>query len=168
MNDQEFNYFATNEIFNRINNVLTAKGEEYSQLNDRLKAFKDGAYLTGNCPEMTLWGFVTKHIISVKDLLVELDKKSKIFGLCMNDLNNSFKNLHPREKHLGGNQISEELYNLFMEKIIDIINYMILLSALLKEKATFSENPPTNKVHPKVTKPKNANNYPEPAIPTDD
>lgn len=90
----------------RISNIRTSllsKGEEYSRGNDRLWNFKRGAELSGKTPLRSLEGYVTKHIVSFYDIVDDYDR---------------------------GVAASIGLIN---EKIGDIINYMILAEALLKE-----------------------------------
>lgn len=95
------------ETIEEIRNTLITKGNEYSQNTDRLRNFKDAAELLETIPEYALFGFVTKHIIALKDFLLQLS--------------------------LGG-KISEDQWK---EKTGDIIAYMILLRALLRERGVF-------------------------------
>lgn len=71
---------------------------------DRLGNFKKVACLLGCTPEKALAGMVAKHIIALQDFINDLD----------------------------GDLLQE--YTRWDEKIGDIINYMILLDALIQER----------------------------------
>jgi len=71
---------------------------------DRLSNFKKAAQLMNCTPEKALFGFVAKHIVALSDFVNDLDS--------------------------GVNQTPEK----WVEKIGDIINYMILLEALVIER----------------------------------
>lgn len=83
--------------------TLTSKGLEYSLNDDRLINFYEAADMNGSTPEQALWGFVTKHIIALKDFIVR-------------DANRI--------------EVPEEQWD---EKIGDIIAYMCLLKALRED-----------------------------------
>ena len=53
----------------RMDKVLRSKAAEYAHGGDRLSNFKDAAAMNGCTPEQALWGFVTKHIIALKDFI---------------------------------------------------------------------------------------------------
>jgi hypothetical protein len=101
----------TGEVFNElverriedIKHTLTRKGREYAR-GDRLSNFKKAARLENTIPEKALRGMLSKHLISVYDMI--------------DDLNNSIES--PMET--------------WKEKIGDSINYLILLEALLYER----------------------------------
>lgn len=89
----------------KITKTLASKGEEYSDETDRLYNFKRAAMMDeGETPERALKGMWKKHLVSVFDIIDDLDYE-----------------VLP----------SEELLN---EKIGDSINYLILLEALIKER----------------------------------
>lgn len=71
---------------------------------DRLSNFKKAAQLMNCTPEKALFGFVAKHIVALSDFVNDLDS--------------------------GVNQTPER----WTEKTGDIINYMILLEALIIER----------------------------------
>lgn len=76
---------------------------------DRLSNFKKAGQLMNCTPERALFGFVAKHIIALSDFIEDLEK--------------------------GKNQTPER----WIEKTGDIINYMILLEALLVERSQSDE-----------------------------
>lgn len=49
--------------------VLLNKAREYATDSDRLHNFKKGANLIGGTPEQALWGFLTKHLVSLSDMV---------------------------------------------------------------------------------------------------
>lgn len=53
--------------------VLVTKAGEYAAGNDRLHNFKKAAALIGCTPDQALWGFLTKHLVSLSDM-VESDE----------------------------------------------------------------------------------------------
>jgi hypothetical protein len=83
--------------------VLASRGGEYASKTDRLHNFKRAAGLLRTTPSQALLGFLTKHIVSVVDMVYA---------------------------DAGGFPPSEELA---AEKIGDAINYLILLEAIFTE-----------------------------------
>lgn len=83
--------------------TLCAKGEEYSRDGDRLWNFKVAGRKLGCHPAQALAGMMTKHVVSVDDIIDGLAK-----GV-----------VPPRE--------------LVAEKIGDSINYLLLLEGLIEE-----------------------------------
>lgn len=88
----------------KIKETLSSKAEEYATDNDKLHNFNVGARLTGQTREKVLWGFAIKHYISFLDILDSLDK---------------------------GKLPTETLVD---EKIGDLINYLVLVEASLKDR----------------------------------
>jgi hypothetical protein len=100
------NYF--DEVLeNRLRAIrlsLLIKGKEYRRNNDPLHNFNRGAKLSGQSREKVLWGFALKHHVSFLDMLDDMD---------------------------NGKFPKEETVN---EKIGDLINYLILCEASIKDK----------------------------------
>lgn len=86
--------------------ILGVKANEYAVSEDRLHNFKRAAALAGSTPEMALRGMLAKHIISVWDFV---------------------------DRTEAGEQVPYEKWD---EKIIDVINYMILLRAVVLDSGT--------------------------------
>ena len=84
--------------------VLASKSAEYSTDSNKLHNFDRGATMTGKLREEVLLGFALKHHISILDMV-----------------DNISKNILPTEV-------------LVDEKIGDLINYLILLEASIKER----------------------------------
>lgn len=104
MNNKEFNKHV-NERIKRTKQLLLTKGQEYAG-QDRLSNFKEAAAFRHKTPEAVLWDYVTKHIMAL----------------------NSFVNRYENE---NDESISIAQWG---EKLGDIIAYMHLLEALLKER----------------------------------
>jgi len=85
-------------------NYILGRKAEEYARGDRLSNFKKAAKLVNCTPERALFGFVAKHIIALMDFVEDIDE-----GL-----------VQPQDR--------------WDEKIGDIINYMILLEALVKER----------------------------------
>lgn len=88
----------------RINGVLTSKAKEYSSNIDRLHNFKAAARRLNTSPEIALQGMMEKHAVSINDMI-----ENTRIGICPSDASVD-------------------------EKIGDMINYLILLEALFKER----------------------------------
>jgi hypothetical protein len=94
-------------IHHRLNhcvNVMTAKSDEYSRNDDKLHNFKIAAAFDGCTPEKALWGMMLKHIVSLRDIVQDIEN-----GNCPQVL-------------------------VVVEKITDTINYSLLLEALIDER----------------------------------
>lgn len=84
--------------------VLIIKGKEYRRNSDPLHNFNVAARLGNTTREKALWGFALKHYVSFIDILNDVEK---------------------------GEIPNEFLVN---EKIGDLINYLILCEASLKDR----------------------------------
>lgn len=101
MNDETF-INHLNQLQALEKKILSSKAEEYAH-GDRLSNFYDAAEFNKTSPHDALWGMVTKHLIAVRDF---------IHGLDPDNLDVD----HPEQ---------------WFEKLGDIRNYMMLLSAIL-------------------------------------
>lgn len=88
----------------RSREVLIHKAKEYAQDGDRMHNFNRGAQISGESREKVLKGFMLKHLISVFDIIDNIDK-----GVI------------PTREFVD-------------EKIGDSINYMLLLEASLVDR----------------------------------
>ena len=114
MNQNEFNIHVAS-ILKDIENLLITKGKEYTlDNNDKLCNFKQSALLQHIIPEKVLLGYVSKHIIALFNKVDTL--------ISSNEAMFDYKNVSIKD------------YNKFHEYIKDIIVYMLLLLALLKER----------------------------------
>lgn len=94
--------------------VLNIRRDIYASDTDRLANFKKAGALQGVSPERALLGMAAKHIVAIDDFVHETDKKCSI----------------PLVQ--------------WEEKITDIINYMILLEALVVERKDICSSPETS------------------------
>lgn len=88
----------------KIKETLSSKAKEYATDMDKLHNFNVGARLSGQTRERVLWGFALKHYISFLDILDGLDK---------------------------GKLPSEAIVD---EKVGDLINYLVLVEASIKDR----------------------------------
>lgn len=88
----------------KIQITLVKKGKEYRRNNDPLHNFRVAAKVQNTTEEKALWGFAVKHYVSFLDILNDIER-----GLL------------PKEEVVD-------------EKIGDLINYLILCEASIKEK----------------------------------
>ena len=55
--------------FNQEKQLIGVKENDYAKGVDRLANFKSGSAFTGLTPRQTLWGYLAKHLSSVKDIV---------------------------------------------------------------------------------------------------
>jgi len=103
MNNQEFSDLMETR-FERTRAVLAKKASEYAR-GDRLSNFKRAAAAMGCTPERACLGMLMKHLISIIDMVNDVDQ--------------------------GGGHILP----MWDEKLGDAINYLILLEGLVTENA---------------------------------
>jgi hypothetical protein len=84
--------------------TLLVKAKEYRRNDDAMHNFDKAAQLGNTTREKALWGFALKHYVSFMDILDDMDKGHL-----------------PTESHID-------------EKIGDLINYLILCEASIKDK----------------------------------
>lgn len=58
-------------------NTLTVKNARYSSENDALHNFKVGAAISGMTPAQTAWGYMTKHLTALRDMIQRDDFANK-------------------------------------------------------------------------------------------
>ena len=103
MNQEEFNV-VVNDTIASIQKLLRVKGGEYAGSDDRLANFKRGEARTGAHPMQVLWIYLSKHIDSVETYIKDTAK-----GVT-----------RERSEPIEG-------------RLDDIINYCLLMKALVKE-----------------------------------
>ena len=103
MTDKDFDGIVERRIA-AIREILLVKAKEYARNGDRLHNFKRASALLKCTPERALCGMLTKHIISVYDMVDDLER---------------------------GVWTARSVWD---EKIGDMINYAILLEALIEER----------------------------------
>lgn len=115
MNGDDFDILLKQRI-EKTRKVLVSKNAEYASDTDKLHNFKRAGEMERCSPEKALIGMWTKHIISLLDIVDELEAK------CGTNANTfpAFDMVSYLDK--------------IDEKIGDAINYLILLEALIKER----------------------------------
>lgn len=108
MTTKEFNVVLENTL-EQVRQVMGSKSAEYARNNEKLHNFKRAAGVLGVSPEKALLGMLTKHTVSILDIIDDIDK---------------------------GKLPSVEL---LCEKIGDELNYHILLKALILERIYASQ-----------------------------
>lgn len=104
MNSKEFDEVVEFRL-NSIKTTLVEKAKEYASANDdRLHNFNRASSILNQSRERCLLGFATKHLVSVLDIIDNVDQ----------------------------NKIASEA--MINEKIGDMINYLVLLEASLKDR----------------------------------
>lgn len=103
MEISEFDEVVENAL-KRSKHVLIHKAKEYAKEGDRLHNFNRGSEIAGCSREKVLKGFLLKHLVSVFDIIDDIDK-----GII------------PERAFID-------------EKIGDSINYFILLEASIVDK----------------------------------
>jgi hypothetical protein len=103
MTSKEFMEIAQARVVHCLALMEVKKGPEYSRGGDRFSNFRRAGQLLGVKPTTALLGFLTKHLVSVIDIVNDIEA--------------------------GRPVILEQ----FEEKITDSINYLLLLEGLAKE-----------------------------------
>ena len=102
MTPQQFNVVLSVRL-QKTRALLAKKGKEYAR-EDRLSNFKKAAALMGGRPEAACFGFLAKHLVSIADLVGDLE---------------------------GGLEAPLPMWE---EKIGDAVAYLVLLEALVTER----------------------------------
>jgi len=104
MNTTQFDIVIEHRL-SECRKVLIEKAKEYAKdEDDKLHNFNRAAQVTGECREKALFGFFLKHLVSVMDIIDEMNKD-----------------------HIPNRSLVEE-------KIGDSINYLLLLEASIEDK----------------------------------
>lgn len=124
MNSEKFNQIVDRRK-SLITSVLQRKAAEYVQGGDRLYNFKRAATITGDSPEKALLGMLMKHIVSVLDIIEKIEKAHQI--------KNTEYDVKVSED--SNDRISKTIFtqDYIDEKFGDVINYFILLEALIHD-----------------------------------
>jgi hypothetical protein len=74
LKEQEFET-RVNHTLEKIKLLLITKGKEYRRENNPFHNFERGSLMTNEPREKVLKGFLLKHVISVDDMINDLDKE---------------------------------------------------------------------------------------------
>jgi len=106
MKNSEFNQIVQ-ERLRLTGQTLTLKQAEYADVNDVFRNFKNAGAHLKTTKEKALWGMAVKHLVSIEDMI-------EVVAIG-------------RGYEISPAQVQE--------KIGDMINYLILLEAMLTEEA---------------------------------
>lgn len=106
MNAEKYQMYITETMQDSLN-TLTAKAKEYADTDDMLHNFKVAACLQGKTQEQALGGMMSKHLVSIYDMIDNAPAYSKAA---------------------------------WQEKIGDTINYLLILSAMIKDAQKYKIN----------------------------
>ena len=70
MRSEEFNELL-HEINNNCFDILDRKNDRYSSTEDRLHNFNAGAEILGATPAQACWGYLTKHLVALRDMVAK-------------------------------------------------------------------------------------------------
>ena len=110
MNSDQFEKLVEARL-GHCHRTLQLKAKEYAT-SDRLHNFKVAAALQDIEPETALLGMWAKHIVSIRDIIEDIEHRGKI----------------PKSALLS-------------EKITDVVNYALLLEGLIEERRAATEDP---------------------------
>lgn len=72
LQEKEFE-IRVNATLEKLKLLLVEKGKEYRRNNNPYHNFEKGAQMTGLIPEKVLQGFLLKHLVSVDDMINDLE-----------------------------------------------------------------------------------------------
>lgn len=69
--------------------TLKEKNARYSQDGDCLHNFRSGAEITGGTPAQACWGYVTKHLVALRDMVQKNDfsNREDFLEKCQDTIN---------------------------------------------------------------------------------
>lgn len=69
--------------------TLKEKNARYSQNGDCLHNFRSGAEITGGTPAQACWGYVTKHLVALRDMVIKDDfsNREDFLEKCQDTIN---------------------------------------------------------------------------------
>jgi hypothetical protein len=83
-------------VDNRVKECTTlmygSKNEEYSRNGDKLHNFKRAGKLTNETPERALLGMWAKHLVSILDMLDDLEREDEVNFALLNEKMNDNHN----------------------------------------------------------------------------
>jgi len=105
------------EIVNKARDILAAKRQIYTAGHDPLHNFNVAAQIINCSPERALQGMMVKHLVFLFDVIDSVDTQ-------------------PQSEFFNMGEIDE--------KIVDIINYLVLLRKMLRQRKENTENTQEN------------------------
>lgn len=117
MEVSQFRTLATERFNYCLDLMCGKKNDEYSRNNDKLHNFKTAARYDNESPEKSLWGMLKKHLVSIQDIVNDIEQAYRPGGGCVK--------LPSRE--------------VLAEKSTDTIDYIVLFEALIIERISLME-----------------------------
>lgn len=77
------------ELDNNSVETLIAKNAKYSSSDDRLHNFNAGADISGQTPAQTCWGYLSKHLVALRDMVDRNDfsDREDFLEKCQDSIN---------------------------------------------------------------------------------
>lgn len=72
MNSEQFETLLA-ELNDTSTQTLTTKNDKYATNEDRLHNFRSGASIAGGTPAQACWGYLTKHLVALRDMVEKDD-----------------------------------------------------------------------------------------------
>lgn len=78
-----------NELDNNSLETLIQKNAKYAIENDRLHNFNAGADISGGTAAQACWGYLTKHLVALRDMVLENDfhDRDDFMEKCQDSIN---------------------------------------------------------------------------------
>lgn len=88
MNSDLFNSLL-DELDGNSLETLKRKNAMYSSDNDTLHNFRDGAEILGGTPAQACWGYLTKHLVALRDMVIKNDfsNREDLLEKCQDSIN---------------------------------------------------------------------------------
>ncbi len=88
MNTDEFKALIA-ELDSKSSATLVTKNSKYATNEDRLHNFRVGADITGVTPAQTCWGYLTKHLVALRDMVEKDDfsDRDDFLEKCQDSIN---------------------------------------------------------------------------------
>ena len=88
MNSERFKELL-DELDGNSLQTLKEKNARYSQNGDALHNFRSGAEIIGGTPAQTCWGYVTKHLVALQDMVIKNDfsNREDFLEKCQDTIN---------------------------------------------------------------------------------
>lgn len=88
MNSERFETLLA-ELESDSTQTLNAKNSKYSTSDDRLHNFNVGAAIAGGTPAQACWGYLTKHLTALRDMIEKNDfsDRDDFLEKCQDSIN---------------------------------------------------------------------------------
>lgn len=116
MNSNQFEALV-NELDGNSVNTLIAKNRLYAQHGDSLHNFRSGAEITGCTSAEVCWGYMTKHLVALRDRVMNNDfsDREDFLEKCQDTIN------YIRFLWCIGNEENDQLKRNMVQSVSEII-----------------------------------------------